>query len=461
MAISSFRNINLTEGVIWKQLVRFAIPLLMTNFLQQLYNAADLMIVGRYAGKLSMAGVGATGSVSFMLIGLFMGLATGASVIVAQHYGAGDNRNLAYAVHTAYALALVSGLVLTVAGWFLAPTLLTAMKTPADVFPFAVTYMRIFFLGIVPLMVYNMGAGILRSVGNSKSPFIFLLISSILNIALDLIFIRVFDMGIAGAAWATVIAQIVSMILVTINLMNSTGAYRLFLRDIRLHKDVIGRIVNVGIPAGMQSVVISLSNVLIQSKINSFGPNAIAGIAAAGRVDGFIFTGLQAFALAATTFSGQNLGAKLYDRLRRGAKSALILVVLTALSLGAIIILVRYPTVGLFTEDPEVVEIGVRMIMTLAPAYWIFGMSEVLGGFIRGAGKAVIPMSITIFTMCGLRMVWLYAVLPLWRSIDVIMLSYPISWTLTFTMMALFFRFGKWLPDDARRKLRHGKHKEA
>ncbi|MDO5733592.1 MAG: MATE family efflux transporter [Eubacteriales bacterium] len=442
---------NLTEGVIWKQLLLFALPLLLTNFLQQLYNAADLLIVGRYAGKEAMAGVGATGSVSMMLIGLFMGLATGVSVLVAQFYGGEDYDSLYHTVHTAHAVALASGLLLTVAGWFLAPTLLELMQTPEDIMQGATAYMRLFFLGIIPLLIYNMGAGILRATGDSQRPFIFLLISATGNIIFDFIFVKYWNWGIKGAAWATVLSQTIAALAVIVTLVRSDEPFRLFLRDIRINFDFLQRILAVGLPAGMQSVVISLSNVLIQSKINSFGSDAIAGIAAAGRIDGFIFTGLQAISLAATTFAGQNLGAGLYRRLKQGAKSAVALVSGIAFVLSAMVLTFRHQLIGVFNSDPNVQYYGLRMMLFLASTYWVFGISDVLAGFVRGTGKSLPPMIIALVSMCGLRILWLYIALPLWDSIDVIILSYPISWSVTLIANFIYFKFGKWLPKEVQK----------
>ncbi len=440
---------NLTEGVIWQQLLLFAMPLLFTNFLQQLYNAADLLIVGRYAGKEAMAGVGATGSVSVMLIGLFMGLATGVSVLVAQTYGGGDYESLYHIVHTAHAVAILSGLFLTVLGWLTTPFLLQLMQTPADIMEGATAYMRLFFLGVIPLMLYNVGSGILRATGDSQRPFVFLLISASGNILFDFIFVKYLGWGIQGAAWATVLAQTLAALAVLFTLVRSDQPFRLFPRDIKISWEHLRNIVRVGLPAGLQSVVISISNVLIQSKINSFGSDAIAGIAAAGRIDGFIFTGLQAIAMAATTFAGQNLGARKYARVKRGARSAVGLVAVTAFFFSALVLIFRLPLISLFNRDPEVQYYGLRMMLFLASSYWIFGISEVFAGFVRGSGKSLPPMLIALVAMCGLRILWLYIALPLWPSIDVVILSYPISWTLTFIANFIYFKFGKWLPREA------------
>ena len=310
------------------------------------------------------------------------------------------------------------------------------------------TYVRVYFGGLSASLLYNIGAGILRAVGDSTRPFIFLVISAVTNIIFDMIFVKYLAWGVRGAGWATVIAQIVAALATLHSLRHSAAPYRLFLKDIKVNFAMLQRVVSVGVPAGLQSMVISLSNVLIQSKINSFGSDAIAGIAAAGRIDGFIFTGLQAIALATTTFSGQHIGAGLYDRLKKGARSAASLVVAISLSLSAVVYLFRHSLIGIFNSDPNVQFYGLRMITFLAASYWIFGLSEVISGLVRGSGKTLPPMIIAITTMCGLRILWLYIALPIWNSIDVIILSYPISWSLTLLANFLYFKFGNWLPKE-------------
>ncbi len=440
------RSTNLTEGVIWEQILFFAIPLFLTNFLQQLYNAADLVIVGQFAGKEAMAAVGATGSISNMIIGMFMGLATGCSVVIAQKYGAGDYKGLYRAVHSAYCIAILGGIVLTIVGVIFTPNFLGWMGTPVEIIDDASKYMRLIFAGMIPLLMYNIAAGILRAVGNSRSPFFFLAFSVTCNIAMDLLFVAGFKMGVLGAALATFIAQLLASLFITWHLCRRDTAYRLHIKQIRLYRDVVRQIISIGIPAGLQSSVISLSNVLIQTEINSFGPNAIAGIAAAGRIDGFNFTALDAFAMAATTFSGQNLGAGLYDRVKKGARVSIGIVVLVSVTISAIAIIFVYPLLGLFNQNAEVLEYGANFMLVLAPFYWILGISQVMTGFVRGAGKSVLPMISALTGMCVLRMIFIYGMLAVWHNVRVIAWAYPFSWFITFSINFVYYMWGKWMP---------------
>lgn len=440
------RNTNLTEGIIWQQILLFAIPLFLTNFLQQLYNAADLVIVGRFAGKHAMAAIGATGSLNNMIIGLFMGLATGCSVVVAQSYGGGDYRSLFRAVHTAYMIAVLGGICLLSIGLLVTKPLLILMGTPDSIIDLSAGYMRVTFIGVLPLLLYNMGAGILRAVGNSRSPFFFLVMSITLNVILDLLLVAVFAWGVLGAAYATIISQTIAAISISVHLMRCDTAYRLQFKKIKIYRDALRRIVVIGLPAGLQSSVISFSNVLIQSEINSFGANAIAGCAAAGRIDGFIFTTLDAFALASTTFSGQNLGARLFDRVRSGTKAAVALVMIVSAVLSTMVVIFAYPLLSLFNANMEVLDYGATFIRILAPFYWILGISQVLTGFVRGAGKSILPMVSALIGMCILRIIFIYTAIPLWQDIKAICWAYPFSWLITFGINFVYYLGGKWMP---------------
>lgn len=446
------KNLSLTEGSIASGIIYFAIPIILSNFLQQLYNTADLMIVGKFAGKNPMAAVGATGHIANLLIGLFLGLTTGASVVVAQVYARNDRENLKKSVHTSYAIAIAGGILLSILGIIISPKLLVMLNTPPEIMDDAVSYMRIFFLGVTPLLIYNMGAGILRAVGDSRRPFNFLCVSAVVNIVLDLVLVGYFDMSVNGAGWATFSSQLVAAILVTYNLLKSERNFRLKLSDIKFHKNSMNLIFKIGIPTGIQSAVIALSNVLIQAKINGFGADAIAGNAAETKIDGFIFMALQAIALAATTFAGQNYGAKKHERIKQGVKVSMAMV----LGLAAILSVLGYifadQLIAIFNDDPDVVRYGASAFRILATGYWIFGMSEVLGAFIRGAGKAVPPMLISVFSMCVLRIVWVYITLNIWPQIETIYISYPISYFATFFLTYLYYKFGKWRPEDQEEK---------
>ncbi|WP_085875581.1 MATE family efflux transporter [Peptoniphilus vaginalis] len=441
------RNINLTEGSIIQGIILFAIPLLLTNFLQQLYNTADLMIVGRFAGKNPMAAVGATGPVSNLLIGLFLGLTTGASVIISLYYGSNDREALKRSVGCSYFLGFVSGLLITVFGYFTTPFFLRIMDTPQEILQDATTYMRVFFLGTVPILIYNMGASILRATGDSKRPFNFLCVSALVNIILDLIFVGYLQMSVLGAGLATLASQVTSAILVTYSLLKADSSYKLRKSEIKLHKHEAKRIFEVGIPTGVQTALLSLTNVIFQAKINSFGPNAIAGVAAEGRIDGFIFMSLQAIALAATTFSGQNFGAKKFDRLREGMRVSLMIVFGISFILSLIAYFLASPLIAIFNPDPGVVAYGADFLKILSLGIWSFGLSETISGFIRGSGHAMGPMIISLLTICILRLVVVHFAMPIFNSIRVISVIYPVSYFANLVIMALYFKFGSWRKD--------------
>lgn len=437
-------NVNLTEGVIWKSLLTFTLPLLLSALLQQLYNTVDLLIVGRFAGKIDMAAIGASGAITVLVVALFMGLSTGASVLVAQHYGAKDRAALSKVVHTNFAIALYGGLVLTIFTVIFTPQFLAWIDTPPEVMGSAVRYMRILFAGLIPVMVYNMGSAVLRSVGDSVRPFNFLAIAAGLNIVLDLIFVGAFKMGAVGAGIATVLAQSVSGILVLLSLLKTTDIYRLRMKRIRFHKETLNHIVAIGLPAAVSGGLISLSNVIIQAQINVFGAQAIAGVAAASRVDGFVFTSLEAFALAITTFVGQNIGAKKPKRLKSGIITALVMTLLFVASVSSILVIFRTPLMKIFTSEKDVIFYGTKMIVILAPFYVIFSVTEVLSGAIRGSGTAVPIMIITLIGMFIIRLGWIFIAMPMYKTIDIICWSYPISWVFTCILTLIYYFKGKW-----------------
>ena len=437
-------NVNLTEGVIWKSLLTFTLPLLLSALLQQLYNTVDLLIVGRFAGKIDMAAIGASGAITVLVVALFMGLSTGASVLVAQHYGAKDRAALSKVVHTNFAIALYGGLILTIFTVIFTPQFLAWIDTPPEVMGPAVRYMRILFAGLIPVMVYNMGSAVLRSVGDSVRPFNFLAIAAGLNIVLDLIFVGAFKMGAVGAGIATVLAQSVSGILVLLSLLKTTDIYRLRMKRIRFHKETLNHIVAIGLPAAVSGGLISLSNVIIQAQINVFGAQAIAGVAAASRVDGFVFTSLEAFALAITTFVGQNIGAKKPKRLKSGIITALVMTLLFVASVSSILVIFRTPLMKIFTSEKDVIFYGTKMIVILAPFYVIFSVTEVLSGAIRGSGTAVPIMIITLIGMFIIRLGWVFIAMPMYKTIDIICWSYPISWVFTCIMTLIYYFKGKW-----------------
>lgn len=442
------RNINLMEGPIWKQILLFALPLLVTNLMQQMYSVADLMIIGNYSGVDAMAGVGSTASIISMVIGLATGIATGVSVVTVQVSSSEDYDNLYKVVHNGYALAIASGLILTALGVGFAPLLLRAMRTPPDVLPYAVTYLRIYFAGALPVTIYNVGAGILRGVGDMKHPFIFLSLGVLLNVGLDFLFVGFFDWGVSGAAWAYVIAQFITALLVTTSLATSMTPFRLFLRDISFHPRILFRSLHVGVPAGLQSFIVALSGVFIQTFINRFGKHAVAGFSAASRTDSFVFVLVSGLALAVMTHTGANIGAGRPERVRKGLKQSLGLTFVLVAALSGLFILLRHPIAAAFNPDPAVTSYATHIMTILLSTYWIFALTEIIGATLRGMGYAFFPMIVSLICMAGVRLLWMLVVLPVWNSFDVIIMAYPVSWLISLiTYFVYFMRKGSRILD--------------
>jgi putative MATE family efflux protein len=434
------RNINLSQGTIWKQILLFALPLFVTNLMQQLYSIADLMIVGNFSGVDAMAGIGATTSLINMLIGLALGLATGVSVVTVQVNSSEDLDGLYKVVHTSYALAFASGILLTLVGSLFAPSLLRLMNTPEEIFPYASSYLRIYFLSALPVTTYNIGAGILRGVGDTRHPFIFLSLGVILNIGLDFLFVGVFAWGVTGAAWAYVIAQLITALLVTLSLVTSVTPFRLFLRDIAFHPSILFRSLKVGLPAGLQSLIVALSGVFIQTFINRFGKHAVAGFSASARSDSLVFVLVSGLSLSVMTFVGANMAAGRQDRLRKGFRQSLILAMVLVTFLSGLLILLRRPIALAFNPDPEVTAYTVRIITVILAFYWIFALTEILGASLRGLGYSFYPMMVSLVCMAGVRLLWMLVVLPIWNDFDVIIMAYPVSWALSLLAYIPYFK---------------------
>lgn len=416
-------------GNIWKELLRFSWPLILSSIFQQLYSTADLMIVGKFTGHEAMAAVGSTGSITVLFIGLFLGLSVGASVVYSQYYGAEDQQRLHQTVGTAFWVAMLGGLFLMVAGLIFAKPLLKFMRTPEDILDLATTYMQIVFAGMIPQMMYNISSGIVRAKGDSRTPLKILTLSCIINIVLDLIFVAVFDWSVAGAAWATVISQIVAAIF-TMRVIFQTDLLGYRGREtLAFSSHILKQMLKMGVPAGLQTVVISFSNVLLQVNINAFGTAAVAGTAAAVKIDGFIFMLIDAFGIAITTFVAQNIGAGKYKRAMLATRTCLILSCATAIGLGIVGLVFSEQLLSIFNASPEVLYFGKRMMLIICPSYWIFAVFATLSGSFRGEGNAVVPMVIALVCLCLIRLTWVYAMLPSYRHIDIIYLSYPVSWS--------------------------------
>lgn len=437
---------GITEGVIWKQLLLFFFPIVLGTFFQQLYNTADAIIVGKVVGKEALAAVGgSTGTLVNLLVGFFVGLASGASVIIAQLYGARKAQDVSRAVHTTMALALASGALLTVVGLIFARGLLDLMGTPVEVMVYAVPYLQIYFVGMIPQLIYNIGSGVLRAVGDSRRPMLFLICAALTNVVLDIVLVLGLDMGVHGAAIATVISQLVSALLILGSLHHAHPVYRLYFRKIRFHGDMLSRIVRIGMPAGLQSVMYSLSNIIIQSSVNGFGTDVMAAWTAYGKIDGLYWMIISAFGVAITTFAGQNFGAQLYDRMRRSVRVCMGMATGATVVMSAVIMVIGRPMLGMFTDDAQVVEMGMSIIRLIVPTWITYISIEILSGAMRSAGDSLVPTLMTLTGVCLLRVFWVAVIVPRHHELPVLMLSYPITWIITSAMFIVYYLRGKWL----------------
>lgn len=433
---------KITEGVIWQQLLLFFFPILFGTFFQQLYNAADAIIVGRYVGKVALSAVGGgTGTVIQVLVGLFIGLSSGATVIISQYYGAKRAEMVDYAVHTSIAFSLVAGLILMVSGIIAAPAVLKAMDTPADVLEPSILYIRIYFAGIIGNLIYNMGSGILRAVGDSKRPLYFLIASCLTNIVLDILFVVVFRMGVAGAALATILSQALSAVLVLLVLMRTQDMYRLDIRRIRFDGRMFQRIIRIGLPAGLQSIMYSSSNVIIQTSVNSLGTDTVAAWTAYSKIDALFWMIVSAFGISVTTFVGQNYGAGKNDRVRKGVKDCMIMTSLSTIFISVLLYYFGVYFYEMFTSDATVIDIGIQMLRYLVPTYITYIAIEILSGALRGVGDCWIPMLISCVGICVIRFLWILFAVPLRPDIFNIMFSYPLTWVITSVSFIIYYLF--------------------
>lgn len=435
----------MTEGVIWKEILLFSIPLLLGNLFQQLYNAVDSVVVGNYIGAQALAAVGSSAPVINLLVSFFMGLAVGAGVIISRYFGARKKEELHIAVHTSLALTFAAGLVMTLIGVLISPYVLQWVGTPSDVMESSVLYLRIYFLGILSVMVYNMGSGILRAVGDSRNPLYFLIVSSVTNIILDMLFVIVFHMGIAGVGWATLIAQTISAVLTMLLLMRTKEEYQVKLKHIRFHKHMLYEIIRLGLPSGLQNAIVSFSNVIVQSNINAFGSLAMAGCGSYTKIDGFAILPVMSYSMALTTFTGQNMGAKKYDRVKQGAKTGILMSVLTIVCISALLLMLGPNVLAIFSSDPTVINYGLYMMHVLAPGYIFLAISHAFNGIIRGAGITTVPMIVMVTCWCGLRMAWILTSVPLFHDIGVVFMGWPLTWIASALWLFLYYRKGKWM----------------
>lgn len=436
----------MTEGSIWKKILFFSIPLILGNLFQQLYNTVDSIIVGNYIGSEALAAVGSSGSLINLLIGFCIGASAGAGVVIAQFYGAQDREGVRKAVHTTIAIAIAAGAVLTVVGIVATPILLKAMGTPQEVFDQASIYLKVYFGGILFSVVYNMSAGILNAVGNSKRSLVYLMIAATFNIFLDLLFVVVLKMGIVGAAIATDISQLLSCIFIILFLVRSEDVYRVKLKDIRCYDNLLGKILKIGLPTGVQNIVISLSNVIVQSSVNSFGAVAMAGFAAYIKVDGFNILPVLSFSMAATTFVGQNVGAGRLDRVKKGMYVSVAMGIIYTVCTGILLLTFAPQVIGVFTQNGKVVEYGVYIMKFFCPFYWMLGILHILAGTIRGTGKTMQAMVVFLFSLCIFRVLWIWGAMSVSHKIGGVMLGYPLSWLVGLVMILIYVWKGNWMP---------------
>jgi putative MATE family efflux protein len=431
---------GITDGVIWKQILIFFFPLLFGTFFQQLYNTADAIVVGRFAGKEALSAVGGTtGTLINVFVGFFVGISTGATVTISQYYGGRHKEEVSKAVHTAIAMAIVGGAIIMLLGVVGAPVALRMMGTPEEIIPYSLTYLRIYFAGMIANLVYNVGAGILRAIGDSKRPLYFLIISCLINIVLDLLFVVVFHWDVMGVAVATVISQLCSAILVCITLMRTKDCYQLRWKELRFHKEMLRRIFHIGLPAGFQSLMYSSSNVIIQANMNSFGTDTIAAWTAFGKIDGIFWMIMSSFGISITTFVGQNYGAGKYDRVRKGSKVCLRMAMAVAIGLSAILYFTGPYIYWLFTTDTLVVEKGMEILRIMVPTFWTYVFIEIFSGSLRGMGDSFIPMILTSMGVCVLRILWLFTIVPLRPEISTVIYSYPITWSVTSVLFIIYY----------------------
>ena len=436
----------MTEGNIWKLLIIFSIPLILGNLLQQMYNTADSIIVGNFVGSNGLAAVGSGTALINLIIAFSQGAAVGAGVIVSQNLGARDKQKTKLAVHTAMCIAIILGVILSTIGVILSRDLLIWMKTPKSVLKDSVLYLQIYCGGLIFNVIYNMATGILNAAGNSKRPLIYLAIASVTNIILDLVFIKELKWGVKGAAIATDISQALSCVLAVGYLLRVNSDYKLIIKELKIHGNTAKQIIRVGLPTAIQNMVISFSNVLVQSSVNSYGATAMAGYAAYLKIDGFNILPVLSISMAVTTFTGQNVGAKKPDRIKKGMWNALIMGVVYTVVIGVVILLTSHTVLGLFTKDNEVITYGQLAMKYFCPFYFILGILNILAGTVRGAGKGVPPMLILLFSMCIFRILWIKIVLPFYSTIDGVFILYPISWFVGMVLMIIYTKFGKWLP---------------
>ncbi len=436
---------DLTVGRPSSVILGFALPVFISQVFQQLYNTADAFIVGKSLGTEALAAVSSSGTLIFLMISFFEGLSMGAGIAISRYFGAGDREKVLRAIHTDVAVGLISGALLTVAGIVFTPVFLTWMNTDPEVMPLAVEYFRYYFSGALSLVMYNMLRGIMNALGDSRRPLYYLIISSLTNIVLDLLFVSVLGLGVWSAAVATVISQTVSAVLCLLHLTGKKSVYRIELRRLRIHRDSFLEMLRFGMPSGIQNSVIGLANVIVQTQINSFGKYASAAYGTHAKIEGFGFLPITSFAMAIATFISQNLGAEKYDRAKKGARFGIIGGVLLAETIGIIVFLAAPYLIGLFDSSPQVIEYGTMQARTVALFYFLLAYSNLIAAVCRGAGKAVVPMTVMLSVWCILRIAYIAAVMHFFNDIRFIYLAYPITWAITSVIYFFYYHCSDWV----------------
>ena len=439
LPIRKKRDVDMTEGNILRHIIAFALPLLVGNLFQQLYNTVDTWVVGNFVNNEAYSAVGTVGPIINMLIGFFLGLSSGAGVVISQYYSAKQHDKVQETVHTAILMTLILGVLFTVIGISMIPLMLKLIKMPDTVTGEATTYLTIYFAGIMGLMLYNIGAGILRAVGDSKRPFYFLVVCALLNTVLDLLFVLVFHMGVAGVALATILSQSISAILVLITLMRSDNCIRLDLRKLKIHMPMLKKIFKVGIPAALQMAITGFSNIFVQSYINFFGENCMSGWTTYSKVDQLLFLPMQSISLASTTFVGQNLGKNLVQRAKKGVTVSMLIAVASTVVLMLPVMLFAPQIVAFFNSEPAVVECGAMLLRWLSPFYVLCCFNQIYSGALRGAGNSRAPMIIMLSSFVAFRQIYLFIMARAWNEIIPIAMSYPAGWLLCSTLTAVYY----------------------
>ena len=435
----------MTEGPVWKRIVFFAIPVFWGNLFQQLYNTVDSLIVGNYLGSSALAAVSSSGALIFLMVGFFNGIAVGAGVVTAKYFGSKEYEKLQLSIHTIVAFGIICGVFFTIVGPFIAPVILRLMGTPTEVLPMSITYFRIYFLGSFAFVMYNFFVGILQAVGDSKNPLKYLIISSIINVILDLLFIAVFKFGVGAAAFATIISQFISAFLCLIRLLRNPEFIRLHINKIRIDKDILKQVISNGIPAGIQNSVISIANIFVQSNINSFGEMAVAGCGSYMKIQGFGFLPITCFAMALTTFISQNLGAHEYKRAKKGAVFGVICSVTLAEIIGIFIYILIPYLVSAFSKTPEVIRIGTMQARTDSLFYFLLAYSHCMAGIFRGSGRSKVPMYVMLICWCAIRVSYITVALHFVNDIQMIFWAYPITWTLSTIAFTIYYKKSDWI----------------